>query len=121
MEEKLKGSGKYVVKSIPSSGKSNSAIKADGSKYYAPWVRGGEIDAIRASKYKIQDALNEYLSKNNTTLEKEVLKYYNEKGETSYTTIKELFSKNEAAANELTRAGETGNSSLASLDPMLIH
>ena len=121
VEEQPKGSGKYVVKSIPSNGKNNYAIKADGSKYYAPWVRGGEIDAIRASKYKIQDALNKYLSKNNTTLEKEVLKYYNEKGGTSYTTIEELLSKNEAAANELTRAGETGNSSLASLDPMLIH
>ncbi len=111
MEEQPKGSGKYVVQSIPSSGKNNYAIKADGSKYYAPWVRGGEIDAIRASKYKIQDALNQYLSKNNTTLEKEVLKYYNEKGGTSYTTIEELLSKNEAAANELTRAGESGNSS----------
>ena len=121
VEEQPKGSGKYVVKSIPSNGKNNYAIKADGSKYYAPWVRGGEIDAIRASKYKIQDALNKYLSKNNTTLEKEVLKYYNEKGGTSYTTIEELLSKNEAAANELTRAGESGNSSLASLDPMLIH
>ena len=121
VEEKPKGSGKYFVSSIPSSGKNNYAIKADGSKYYAPWVRGGEIDAIRASKYKIQDALNQYLSKNNTTLEKEVLKYYNEKGGTSYTTIEELLSKNEAAANELTRAGETGNSSLASLDPMLLH
>ncbi len=80
------------------SGKNNYAIKADGSKYYAPWVRGGEIDAIRASKYKIQDALNQYLSKNNTTLEKEVLKYYNERRGTSYTTIEELLSKNEAAA-----------------------
>lgn len=121
VEEEPKGSGQYVVKSIPSSGKNNHAIKADGSKYYAPWVRGGEIDAIRATKYKIQDALNQYLSKNNTTLEKEVLKYYNEKGGTSYTTIEELLSKNEAAANELTRAGESGNSSLASLDPMLLH
>ena len=121
VEEKPKGSGNYFVKSVPSSGKNNYAIKADGSKYYAPWVRGGEIDAIRASANKIQDALNQYLSKNNTTLEKEVLKYYNEKDGTSYTTIEELLSGNEAAANELTRAGETGNSSLASLNPMLIH
>lgn len=121
--ENPKGSGNYFVgkNSIPSSGKVSYAIKADGSKYYAPWVRGGEIDAIRASANKIQDALNKYLSKNNTTLEKEVLKYYNEKDGTAYTTIEELLSKNEAAANELTRAGENGNSSLASLNPMLIH
>lgn len=121
VEEKPKGSGNYFVKSVPSSGKNNHAIKADGSKYYAPWVRGSEIDAIRASENQIQDALNKYLSKNNTTLEKEVLKYYNEKDGTSYTTIEELLSKNEAAADELTRAGEAGNSSLATLNPMLIH
>lgn len=34
VEEEPKGSGQYVVKSIPSSGKNNHAIKADGSKYY---------------------------------------------------------------------------------------
>lgn len=54
VEEKPKGSGKYVVKLIPSSGKNNYAIKADGSKYYAPWVRGGEIDAIGHQNIKFR-------------------------------------------------------------------
>ena len=35
VEENPKGSGKYVVKLVPSSGKNNYAINADGSNYYS--------------------------------------------------------------------------------------
>lgn len=79
VEENPKGSGKYVVKLVPSSGKNNYAIKADGSNYYAPYVRGSEINALKPSASRIQMAVKNYLSKNNTTLAQEVLKYYNEK------------------------------------------
>ena len=121
VKEEPRGSGNYVVRLVPSSGKTNYAIKADGSKYYAPYMRGSEISAIRASARKIQDALNQYLSKHSTTLEGEVLKYYNDKDGTAYSTIEELLLNNSDAVNELTRAGETDNGSLATLDPMRIH
>lgn len=74
VEENPKGSGKYVVKLVPSSGKNNYAIKADGSNYYAPYVRGSEINALKPSASRIQMAVKNYLSKNNTTLAQEVLK-----------------------------------------------
>ena len=121
VEENPKGSGKYVVKLVPSSGKNNYAIKADGSNYYAPYVRGSEINALKPSASRIQMAVKNYLSKNNTTLAQEVLKYYNEKDGTSYATIEELLSKNETAMDELTKSGATDNASLKSLDPMLLH
>lgn len=66
-------------------------------------------------------AVKNYLSKNNTTLAQEVLKYYNEKDGTSYATIEELLSKNETAMDELTKSGAADNASLKSLDPMLLH
>ena len=121
VEENPKGSGKYVVKLVPSSGKNNYAIKADGSNYYAPYVRGSEINALKPSASRIQMAVKNYLSKNNTTLAQEVLKYYNEKDGTSYATIEELLSKNETAMDELTKSGAADNASLKSLDPMLLH
>lgn len=121
VEENPKGSGKYVVKLVPSSGKNNYAIKADGSNYYAPYVRGSEVNALKPSASRIQMAVKNYLSKNNTTLAQEVLKYYNEKDGTSYATIEELLSKNETAMDELTKSGAADNASLKSLDPMLIH
>lgn len=121
IEENPKGSGKYVVKLVPSSGKNNYAIKADGSNYYAPYVRGSEINALKPSASRIQMAVKNYLSKNNTTLAQEVLKYYNEKDGTSYATIEELLSKNETAMDELTKSGAADNASLKSLDPMLLH
>ena len=121
LEENPKGSGKYVVKLVPSSGKNNYAIKADGSNYYAPYVRGSEINALKPSASRIQMAVKNYLSKNNTTLAQEVLKYYNEKDGTSYATIEELLSKNETAMDELTKSGAADNASLKSLDPMLLH
>ena len=121
IEENPKGSGKYVVKLVPSSGKNNYAIKADGSNYYAPYVRGSEINALKPSASRIQMAVKNYLSKNNTTLAQEVLKYYNEKDGTSYATIEELLSKNETAMDELTKSGAADNASLKSMDPMLLH
>lgn len=121
VEENPKGSGKYVVKLVPSSGKNNYAIKADGSNYYAPYVRGSEINALKPSASRIQMAVKNYLSKNNTTLAQEVMKYYNEKDGTSYATIEELLSKNETAMDELTKSGAADNASLKSLDPMLLH
>ena len=121
VEENPKGSGKYVVKLVPSSGKNNYAIKADGSNYYAPYVRGSEINALKPSASRIQMAVKNYLSKNNTTLAQEVLKYYNEKDGTSYATIEELLSKNETAMDELTKSGAADNASLKSLEPMLLH
>ena len=121
VKENPKGSGKYVVKLVPSSGKNNYAIKADGSNYYAPYVRGSEINALKPSASRIQMAVKNYLSKNNTTLAQEVLKYYNEKDGTSYATIEELLSKNETAMDELTKSGAADNASLKSLDPMLLH
>lgn len=121
VEENPKGSGKYVVKLVPSSGKNNYAIKADGSNYYAPYVRGSEINALKPSASRIQMAVKNYLSKNNTTLAQEVLKYYNEKDGTSYATIEELLSKNETAMDELTKSGASDNASLKSLEPMLLH
>lgn len=107
--------GQYVVKYTTSS-KVSSAIKEDGSKYYAPWVRGSEIDATRPSASRVQTELNKYFKKNNTSLDQEVLKYYNEKDGTSYTTIEELLANNTDAEKELTGS----ESSNAALNPLQV-
>lgn len=107
VKEKPAGSGKYFVKSVPSSGKDNSAIKADGKKYYAPYVRGSEIDATKPSDYKIQSELTKYLNNNNTTLDAEILKYYNDKDGTNYSTLSELLAANPEVEKELTESSST--------------
>lgn len=112
---KKDANGQYVVKYTTSS-KVSSAIKEDGSKYYAPWVRGSEIDATRPSASRVQTELNKYFKKNNTSLDQEVLKYYNEKDGTSYTTIEELLAKNTEAEKELTGS----ESSNAALNPLQV-
>ena len=112
---KKDANGQYVVKNTTSS-KVSSAIKEDGSKYYAPWVRGSEIDATRPSASRVQTELNKYFKKNNTSLDQEVLKYYNEKDGTSYTTIEELLAKNTEAEKELTGS----ESSNAALNPLQV-
>ena len=112
---KKDASGQYVVKYTTSS-KVSSAIKEDGSKYYAPWVRGSEIDATRPSASRVQTELNKYFKKNNTSLDQEVLKYYNEKDNTNYTTIEELLANNTEAEKELTGS----ESSNAALNPLQV-
>lgn len=112
---KKDANGQYVVKTTTSS-KVSSAIKEDGSKYYAPWVRGSEIDATRPSASRVQTELNKYFKKNNTSLDQEVLKYYNEKDGTSYTTIEELLANNTEAEKELTGS----ESSNAALNPLKV-
>lgn len=112
---KKDANGQYVVKNTTSS-KVSSAIKEDGSKYYAPWVRGSEIDATRPSASRVQTELNKYFKKNNTSLDQEVLKYYNEKDGTSYTTIEELLANNTDAEKELTGS----ESSNAALNPLQV-
>ena len=112
---KKDANGQYVVKNTTSS-KVSSAIKEDGSKYYAPWVRGSEIDATRPSASRVQTELNKYFKKNNTSLDQEVLKYYNEKDGTSYTTIEELLANNTEAEKELTGS----ESSNAALNPLQV-
>ena len=107
VKEEPAGSGNYVVKSVPSSGKDNYAIKADGKKYYAPYVRGSEIDATKPSDYKIQSELTKYLSNNNTTLDAEILKYYNDKDGTNYGTLSELLAANPEVEKELTESSST--------------
>ena len=107
---KKDANGQYVVKNTTSS-KVSSAIKEDGSKYYAPWVRGSEIDATRPSASRVQTELNKYFKKNNTSLDQEVLKYYNEKDNTNYTTIEELLANNTEAEKELT-GSESSNAAL---------
>lgn len=112
---KKDANGQYVVKNTTSS-KVSSAIKEDGSKYYAPWVRGSEIDATRPSASQVQTALNKYFKQNNTSLDQEVLKYYNEKDNTNYTTIEELLANNTEAEKELTGS----ESSNAALNPLQV-
>lgn len=112
---KKDANGQYVVKYTTSS-KVSSAIKEDGSKYYAPWVRGSEIDATRPSASRVQTELNKYFKKNNTSLDQEVLKYYNEKDNTNYTTIEELLANNTEAEKELTGS----ESSNAALNPLQV-
>lgn len=112
---KKDANGQYVVKNTTSS-KVSSAIKEDGSKYYAPWVRGSEIDATRPSASRVQTELNKYFKKNNTSLDQEVLKYYNEKDNTNYTTIEELLANNTEAEKELTGS----ESSNAALNPLQV-
>ena len=107
VKEEPAGSGNYVVKSVPPSGKDNYAIKADGKKYYAPYVRGSEIDATKPSDYKIQSELTKYLSNNNTTLDAEILKYYNDKDGTNYGTLSELLAANPEVEKELTESSST--------------
>lgn len=107
VKEEPAGSGKYVVKSVPPSGKDNYAIKADGKKYYAPYVRGSEIDATKPSDYKIQSELTKYLNSNNTTLDAEILKYYNDKDGTNYSTLSELLAANPEVEKELTESSST--------------
>lgn len=112
---KKDANGQYVVKYTTSS-KVSSAIKEDGSNYYAPWVRGSEIYATRPNASQVQTALNKYFKQNNTSLDQEVLKYYNEKDNTNYTTIEELLANNTEAEKEL-----TGNeSSNAALNPLQV-
>lgn len=112
---KKDANGQYVVKYTTSS-KVSSAIKEDGSKYYAPWVRGSEIDATRPNASQVQTALNKYFKQNNTSLDQEVLKYYNEKDNTKYTTIEELLANNTEAEKELTGS----ESSNAALNPLQV-
>lgn len=107
VKEEPAGSGNYVVKSVPSSGKDNYAIKADGKKYYAPYVRGSEIDATKPSDSKIQSELTKYLNNNNTTLDVEILKYYNDKDGTNYGTLSELLAANPEVEKELTESSST--------------
>ena len=107
VKEEPAGSGNYVVKSVPSSGKTNYAIKADGKKYYAPYVRGSEIDATKPSDLKIQSELTKYLNNNNTTLDAEILKYYNDKDGTNYSTLSELLAANPEVEKELTESSST--------------
>lgn len=107
VKEEPAGSGNYVVKSVPSSGKDNYAIKADGKKYYAPYVRGSEIDATKPSDSKIQSELTKYLNNNNTTLDVEILKYYNDKDGTKYSTLSELLAANPEVEKELTESSST--------------
>lgn len=107
VKEEPAGSGNYVVKSVPSSGKDNYAIKADGKKYYAPYVRGSEIDATKPSDSKIQSELTKYLNNNNTTLDAEILKYYNDKDGTKYSTLSELLAANPEVEKELTESSST--------------
>lgn len=117
VKEEPANSGNYVVESVPSSGKNNYAVKADGSKYCSPWVRGSDIDAIKATPNRIQTALNSYLSENNTTLANEILKYYNGKDGTNYTTIEELLANNPNAEKELTSSAGADTQ----LDPLPIY
>ncbi len=115
-------SGKYVVKKNWSN-KTSDAYKLEGDtlvKYYAPYVRGSSIVDMCPTKDAIITALNNYLYKNNTTLKEEILKCYNTKLDTSYSSFEELCANNQEALNELTRSTETDNSSLASLNPVLI-
>ena len=107
VKEEPANSGNYVVKSVPSSGKDNYAIKADGKKYYAPYVRGSEIDATKPSDSKIQSELTKYLNNNNTTLDVEILKYYNDKDGTNYGTLSELLAANPEVEKELTESSST--------------
>lgn len=53
-------------------------------------MRGSEIDATKPSDSKIQSELTKYLNNNNTTLDVEILKYYNDKDGTNYGTLSEL-------------------------------
>lgn len=115
VKEEPAGSGNYVVKSVPSSGKTNYAIKADGKKYYAPYVRGSEIDATKPSDSKIQSELTKYLNNNNTTLDVEILKYYNDKDGTKYSTLSELLAANPEVEKELTES-----SSIHKLNPVQV-
>ncbi|MFR3285060.1 MAG: hypothetical protein ACLTR6_12635 [Clostridium fessum] len=80
-------------------------------------MRGSEVNALKPSASRIQMAVKNYLSKNNTTLAQEVLKYYNEKKTRVLLmpTIEELFPKNETAMDELTKSGAADNASLKSL------
>ena len=107
--------GHYVVKSTTSS-KVSEAIKEDGSKYYAPWVRGGSLDATRPKASDVQTALNKYFSQNHTTLEDEILKYYNNADGTNYTSIEELLANNPNAEKELT----SGEGATTALNPLII-
>ncbi len=127
VKEEPQDSGNYVVKSVPSSGKTNYAFKYDSATdtktaYNSPYVRGSDVNAIKASPRKIQDALNQYLKKNDTTLADEILKYYNGQlgsGEEPYTSIEELLEKNSDAVKELTREGSESSQD-QTLDPILV-
>ena len=116
VQETPKGSGNYFVKSVPSSGKTNYAVNADGSKYCAPYERGSSISATKPSASRVQTELKRYLTKNNTTLADEILKYYNSHDGTSYSTIEELLANNPDAAKELTE----GDGANAVLNPLVV-
>lgn len=95
------------------------AYKKNGNsvtQYYSPYVRGSDVDAIRPKASTVQTQLNNYLKQNNTTLADEVLKYYNEKDNTNYTTIEELLANNTEAEKELTGS----ESSNAALNPLQV-
>ena len=82
---------------------------ADGSlveeNYYKIMMRGGDNLKLRATPGDINKALTKYLRSNNTTVEKELLDYYNAQLDTSYTELSQLLIEQPEVSDELHNEG----------------
>lgn len=82
---------------------------ADGSlveeNYYKIMMRGGDNLKLRATPGDVNKALTKYLRSNNTTVEKELLDYYNAQLDTSYTELSQLLIEQPEVSDELHNEG----------------
>ena len=96
-----------VLKSTKSSWTS-SLVKDNGNSVdsvFSPRIRGSQYNKVAAKPDDVRVSLNKYLKDNNTTIEAEILKYYNEKDGTNYQTVQELTDNNPDAAKDLYKSG----------------
>lgn len=82
---------------------------ADGSlveeNYYRIMMRGGDNSKLRATPGDVNKALTKYLRSNNTTVEKELLDYYNAQLDTDYTELSQLLIEQPEVSDELHNEG----------------